>query len=1067
MSTGPLPRKITLPRLPSPHVARPALHARLRDGLSPERCLTVVIGGPGYGKSTLAAAYARESGLPCGWYGLDETDGDLGTFLSTLVAALRVDLPDLGGRATELVRSSSNLDAATATVVGLLAEELAVRAEDGGVLVLDDVHHVGHSAAIQEALRLLVRDIPDQWQLLLTSRESPPLPLGPLRVKRQLVELGQRELRFQAAEGQELLAAFSGLTLSPTESLALAHQTDGWVASLILAAQAVAHAGSEGASLLFRELDHPTAWHDYLAEEILHKQAPENQAFMLQTALLPHVEAAVCREGLGFADAADHIRRLRAQQLLVPLSPGEAGGAELDTLGQVFHYQPSFRRFLRSRLSEVLTPEALARLARRAGAHLAQAQPDLALELLLQAGALEEAEQILVDVSGALLEKNQLDRLKGLLTRFPPDFRARSAALSFLHGEVLRQWGEYDQAMACFELAEQLGGESPWAARALVHQAAIHLGRQDPRAEQVLSLGASALNLADLPSRAFCANLQGALAFSNHDLGRAITEYQHALSLYRQLEDPVGQAKALVNLGLCYTRSGQFAEGLASCREAVVQSERAGRMPPPMTHNNIAAILTYEGHFEEAWRAAERALDLARLLRSRRDILYAEVALGAAALGLGDVRRADGHFEAARDGALALQDRLTAAKAYAARAEVALYLDQHARAQGLLDQGIELMSLGLSEAPMLDLAIQQLELWLAAGQPEAIGPLLPTVRAHCERLGYRYRQAQVAYYHARWLQGLERTEEASAAWQEADRLADALGFLHLKEHESRHRGSISSQPRGQSLAPKPAGEIAPLIRIETFGEMSVSLQGEVVPAKAWRGFKTKLILAFLLAHPDGVSKESLTELLYGDQDTSRTAVLVLLSRLRYALEPDLGRHAVSRFIQFADGRYAFNRALPAQVDTQDFLYHLQRGQDITRSQAERTDELKAAIALYRGAYLADLETDSPWLTIERERYRRLNQDAFSSLLQLYRQAGEESSALQTVEANLAFDPCCESAHQTKLLLLARAGQREQALRHYQVMCQVFQRELGLQPSRETQALHQAIARGEAIAAFPG
>ena len=45
-------------------------------------------------------------------------------------------------------------------------------------------------------------------------------------------------------------------------------------------------------------------------------------------------------------------------------------------------------------------------------------------------------------------------------------------------------------------------------------------------------------------------------------------------------------------------------------------------------------------------------------------------------------------------------------------------------------------------------------------------------------------------------------------------------------------------------------------------------------------------------------------------------------------------------------------------------------------------------------------------------------------------------------ANLAFDSCCELAHQVKMACLARLGQREGAVRHYAIMKQVFERELG-------------------------
>jgi ATP/maltotriose-dependent transcriptional regulator MalT len=95
-----------------------------------------------------------------------------------------------------------------------------------------------------------------------------------MRVRQQLVEVGVRELRFTAPELRELLQRLSGVTLTDAEALELLGQTDGWVASVILAAQAAMGGAGDPKTLLLRELDHPAALYDYLAQEVFSARAP-------------------------------------------------------------------------------------------------------------------------------------------------------------------------------------------------------------------------------------------------------------------------------------------------------------------------------------------------------------------------------------------------------------------------------------------------------------------------------------------------------------------------------------------------------------------------------------------------------------------------------------------------------------------------------------------------------------------------------------------------------------------------------------------------------------------------
>ncbi|HEY9721598.1 MAG TPA: BTAD domain-containing putative transcriptional regulator [Oscillatoriaceae cyanobacterium] len=1036
-------RKLTPARLPDPYIQRQKLISHLQLGLEPSRRLTLVCGGPGYGKSTLVAAYLRELELPCCWYALEESDAELTTFLTYLVGAVSQALPALSGRVMDLVRSASALEPLLQTIIGLLAEDLAEAAEDGAVLVLDDFQSVGGVEAINRAVELLAQYLPDNWQLVLVSREVPNLPLAQMRVRQQLVELGVRELRFAPGELRELLQRLNGVVLTDAEALEILGATDGWVASVILAAQAVRGSAEDAKALLMRELDQPAALYDYLAQEVFSHQPPAMQDFLLKSALLPAVDAASCREALGLEDAGERIRQLIQGNLLIPEGPE----------GQSHGYHPSFKRFLCARLAETLPAADLEALHQSIGRHLAASQPESALDHLLAGGDADAASALLADMAEGLLANNQPERLRSGIERFAPDYRARSFSLSFYTGEMERLWGNFDQALGHFQRAAELAGSPAERGRALVHMAAIGMGRGDTRAGELLSEGEALLPDDALPSRAFAHNLRGVWAMQANETQRALAAYEMALACYRQLGDALGQAKVLNNLGICYTRFGQFEEALSTYREAIAQSELAGRYPHPMLLNNMASLHYYQGRFREAWEAAERAMDLAQLLKARRDALYAHLSLGLANAGLGDWRRAEEHYEACRDGALALQDKATAAKAYTCLAESALLNGQPERARALVQQGLDLTGLPLEDPRCGDAAILLGLIELENGRFEAAQALLDRLEREFDALNYRYRLAQVLFYQARLAE--RRQTPAEARWERACRFAETHGYHFLCEQELRFKSGAA--PTAEAPVARPALE--PAIAIQCFGELQVRVGDRLIANRDWRGFKTKLILAFLLAHSEGVSKDQLTDLLYAEMDTTRTATLVLISRLRHALEPALDKQTPSRFVHFVDGRYTFNFAIPYALDVQDFAFHCKRGADASLGIAERLQHWRAALALYHGPYLGELSADSSWLTIQQERYRRMAQDVHTALIRHHLAQGDDAAALAAAEANLAFDACCEFAHQVKMCCLAKLGQREGALRHFQIMKQLFERELGSPPARESQRLYEAISRG--------
>jgi len=164
--------KLRPPLLRQPVVPRP----RLTDLFDQGAPLTVISAPAGSGKTTLARAWLDSRRFEAAWLSLDADDNDPIRFIRGFLAALQtvgVSLP--------LPASQRDLKAIMGDLINQIGEMDLI------IFVLDD-YHVINQEAIHSALAYLLDHIPNSLQLVLLTREQPPLPLARLRARGQLRE---------------------------------------------------------------------------------------------------------------------------------------------------------------------------------------------------------------------------------------------------------------------------------------------------------------------------------------------------------------------------------------------------------------------------------------------------------------------------------------------------------------------------------------------------------------------------------------------------------------------------------------------------------------------------------------------------------------------------------------------------------------------------------------------------------------------------------------------------------------------------------------------------------------
>lgn len=430
--------KLYRPQCQSGIVERTRLIERLNSGL--DRRMTLVSAPAGFGKTTLLCDWLHHIDLPSSWLSLDEDDNDIHLFLNYLVAALEKVQPEFGATLKTTLRLPHLPP--VRTVIASLINEIAVELPRS-ILLLDDYQHIG-SPEVHEAMSLLLEHLPPNLHLVLSSRSDPPLPLTRLRTNRQINELRAADLRFTSDEAVLFLNRTMGLNLSADDAEALELRTEGWIASLQLAAIAIQ--GREDVKGFITAFTGSHSYIvDYLTEEVFQKQPADVQDFLLKTSVLRSISAPLCNTVTGRSDGAEMLERLRRANLFI---------IPLDESRQWYRYHHLFGDLIRFRL-EASAPDLVPELHRRAGAWLAEHDMlENALGHMLAAGDYHQAAAMIEKEALHMLTQGDVTRLKRWIAPLPAEVRRDYPYINICMAWITGIGGEREEILSHLSDAE-------------------------------------------------------------------------------------------------------------------------------------------------------------------------------------------------------------------------------------------------------------------------------------------------------------------------------------------------------------------------------------------------------------------------------------------------------------------------------------------------------------------------------------------------------------------------------------------------------------------------------------
>ncbi|RIK44080.1 MAG: 6-hydroxy-D-nicotine oxidase, partial [Chloroflexi bacterium] len=240
----------------------------------------------------------------------------------------------------------------------------------------------------------------------------------------------------------------------------------------------------------------------------------------------------------------------------------------------------------------------------------------------------------------------------------------------------------------------------------------------------------------------------------------------------------------------------------------------------------------------------------------------------------------------------------------------------------------------------------------------------------------------------------------------------------------------------------------PTLHIRLFGAFELRLGATPVALESVRAVS---LLAYVLLRRDiSHSRRSVAFQLWPDSSDAQAQ-----TNLRHVLHT-LRRSLPEGYLELTGRTLRWNPTAAWTLDVAEFDAALERAK-----RGNAVAELRTALAQYRAELLEGVYDE--WLLPLRDEYRSRYLAALAQLATVLLEQGAYADALGVAERLLHQDPLDEVTWRLLMRLHDRQGDRARALRAYHACVTTLERELGVEPGRETKELYANLLTSEASA----
>ncbi len=1046
--------RYSIPVLPPDLLRRQRLLDFLYENI--HRKLNLICATAGYGKSSLVIDFVHDTDYPVAWCRLIEADSDLAQLANSLATALQVAFPDMPSTLPQVAaqRGITPDELAAAWV-----HEIESSTTDYFILVLDDFHLIQDSLPIMRFFDVLLASLPEQAHLLIAGRVIPPLHFTTLAARQEIAGLSEEHLRFTPDEVQQLISLRNGLRLSAAEAEQLIAGTEGWITGILLTTHLMWQALM---SNLIRVHQSENPLYDYLADEVFNQQPAALQTFLLESAVLPEIEAGQCDTILDRVDSAQLLHQVEASRLFISVVGDE---------DFVYQYHHLFRNFLLAKLGQQ-DPARLKELQRRTGEwYAANDMPEAAVTFYLL------ADQPMLAIK--VVEQN-----------------ARAMFSTGRHA-TLQRWSEQLAANA---------HDVPWL-HLFLASAKLDAGYL-VEAEQSLTLAAEGFHQhANRDGTVDAELLRGLLLYRRGEYDRALAQVRSSIGQARAQQRLAPLAQALRYAGLSHFALGQLKEAEDALQQAAqLLRPSAHQYDLAWTLNDLAMVLSAQGEAVRATQAQQQALTIWRERSAPGPLALALNNVGWQMHMLGQHRSALTVYDEALDWARRAGSLEWEATILAGQADVWVDLGERVLAQDLYRQALakaeQINALALiaylyrglayldyldqnylgalewlrraketsPQSPLVDVAVLSGLIWIDMGHLADGRTILETACGDLERSGSLPLLAQALLFRAYAEFRSGEIELAALSLIQAFTTAEQVGHDQMLVSEATNvrdmlmavstRTDIGSRvttllARAEAMrtalaypGPTRAGSpTAPVFQVFALGAGRVFKEGTEVSKTEWISQRTRELFFFLLDRSP-VTRNEVLETFWPEKPLAR-AVANLYQTL-YRLRRVMGCDVVT--LEEQECRLIPDFAF--EYDVTRFEKQARLALSIPATDLQQLGQLAAAAQLCTGEYLADLSTD--WTLARRTALNELQVKVLQEYAAALMRVTRYTEARDILVKALELEPFEDHLHEQMLVCLARLGRRHEVVDYYRRYREILRVELGLDPPVAVRTLYSSL-----------
>lgn len=431
---------------------------QLIDGAM-DRPVTWVSAPAGSGKTTLIASFLDSRKIPCLWYSVDESDGDIASFFHYMTLAV-------GNASTEEHKPLpvltpeylQGLPTFTRHYFGEIYSRLksapVVRDSTGNfVIVLDNFQDASTDSQFQEMISYGMDVLPDGIKVIIISRSEPSIRFARLYVNDRINRLGWNDIRFTMDEARKVAESKRKTGLSDEDLMHLHLKTEGWAAGITLLLES---AGAIGGNCHSANRMPSYELFDYFADKIFERLDKDTQEFLLKTSFLPDMTIKTARECTGMDTAGEILSDLAQRQYFIE----RRFAAE-----PVYKYHPLLREFLATRAKDAFPADSIQSLQRKTAVILENAgRAEEASSLYCDAGEWKALTALILKNAQSLIGQGRGKTLEGWLNYLPKDVLNGNPWLLFYIGicrlpfNPVSARGYLEKAFELFEVEKDSAG---------------------------------------------------------------------------------------------------------------------------------------------------------------------------------------------------------------------------------------------------------------------------------------------------------------------------------------------------------------------------------------------------------------------------------------------------------------------------------------------------------------------------------------------------------------------------------------------------------------------------------